>query len=577
MIELPAWLLVFPVLGFLIFIHEMGHFLTAKWFGITVKEFGFGFPPRLIGLRFTPNGTIYSINWLPLGGFVRMVGEHGDDMERGSYAGQKPDKNVILVRRGPRKIGNFYDMLAVRPDATQEEIDFAYREMMAAMETRSPERRDSSARDLHLLYGALSTPEKRAEYDKTLDEVANNRPLDPIDYYDFFDVKPDAPQEEIDAAYNKYRQRFMNSDRENRGGWLHFLKFIHDELSDPVKRAAYNKRLTDVMVESGGGSQKEVSFADQSVLKRTIVLCAGSFMNLLFPVIVFAALFALPHDAPTGSVAVVSVAPGSPAEQAGITPGDSILAVNGKALDTHNDLIREVFSNLGSPTELTLRRGRFIDGSPDPQPTSALEEILTIVPRVSPPDLTVVDTVSDPSAQISLAEARRYDSELQLGDTMRQGAIGVRIGTFNAEVVQRSYPPHQAVAMSLQQIGDVVSLSYNGIRGWAAGGQDPGLAGPVGIARVTGEVAQIGFSPLLQLMAIISISLGVINILPIPALDGGRLLFVLIEWARGGKAISPQREGVVHVVGFAVLIGLIVIITYRDIVNLLQGGGGILP
>ena len=70
-----GWMLIVPILGFLIFIHEAGHFLTAKWFGITVKEFGFGFPPRMVGLRFKPHGTIYSINWIPLGGFVRMVGE----------------------------------------------------------------------------------------------------------------------------------------------------------------------------------------------------------------------------------------------------------------------------------------------------------------------------------------------------------------------------------------------------------------------------------------------------------------------------------------------------------------------
>ena len=73
MFGLPAWLLIIPVLAFLIFVHELGHFLTAKWFGIKVLEFGFGFPPRLFGIR--RGETIYSINWIPLGGFVRMLGE----------------------------------------------------------------------------------------------------------------------------------------------------------------------------------------------------------------------------------------------------------------------------------------------------------------------------------------------------------------------------------------------------------------------------------------------------------------------------------------------------------------------
>ncbi|MCI0841523.1 MAG: site-2 protease family protein, partial [Chloroflexi bacterium] len=97
------------------------------------------------------------------------------------------------------------------------------------------------------------------------------------------------------------------------------------------------------------------------------------------------------------------------------------------------------------------------------------------------------------------------------------------------------------------------------------------LAGPVGIASVTGQVAQVGISPLIELMALISISLGVVNILPIPALDGGRLLFVMIEWVRRGKRISPEREGLVHMVGFVVLISLIVLITIVDVQRLVSG------
>ena len=73
MFGLPGWLLIVPVLGFLIFIHELGHFATAKWFGIKVTEFAFGFPPRIFGVRY--GDTVYSLNWIPLGGFVRMVGE----------------------------------------------------------------------------------------------------------------------------------------------------------------------------------------------------------------------------------------------------------------------------------------------------------------------------------------------------------------------------------------------------------------------------------------------------------------------------------------------------------------------
>lgn len=562
MFGLPAWLLVFPVLGFLIFIHEMGHFLTAKWFGITVKEFGFGFPPRLIGLRFTPNGTIYSINWIPLGGFVRMVGEHGEDIERGAYVRQKREKNVILLRRRS-DIPDLYGIFSVPRNASQEDIRKAYVELVEMVNLGDPARRDHMLHGLQVAYGELSNPEKRAKYDALIKDV-EMPPADPPDYYGLLGVSNDASQERIDEAYNQLVELIKTKKPDNQAGMLRYAEYAYNELSDADSRSAYDRRLRAV-------APPEVSFAKQSVLKRVVVLCAGSFMNLLLPIVIFSALFVLPQDTLTGTVVVTSVAPGSPAQQAGITPGDMVVAVDGKELDSSANLVQEVMSNLGSPTELTIRRGIFISGDPMPQPTSAITENLTLVPRLAPPELEVVEQVQDPASEISLQDARRYNSNLNLGDTLTQGAMGVMIGTVDTRVVKRSYSIIQAVPMAFQEMWDVLKITRNGIQRWINGGPDPGLSGPVGIARVTGQVAQVGISPLLQLTAIISISLGIVNILPIPALDGGRLVFVILEWLRGGKPISPRREGVVHLVGFMVLIGLIVVISYFDIVRLLNG------
>jgi len=159
---------------------------------------------------------------------------------------------------------------------------------------------------------------------------------------------------------------------------------------------------------------------------------------------------------------------------------------------------------------------------------------------------------------------------------MTQGFIGILIGTTNERIVSRSHSITEAVPMSLGRMRDVVLITKNSLASWGAGGPDPGLAGPVGIASVTGQVAQFGITPLVEFMALISISLGIVNMLPIPALDGGRLLFVLIEWVRRGKRISPQREGLVHMIGFVVLISLIVLITIKDVRGLL-GGDSLLP
>ena len=392
MLGFPAWLLIIPVLGFLIFVHELGHFVTAKWFGIKVTEFGFGFPPRIFGIRY--GETTYTVNLIPLGGFVKMVGEE-----------------------------------------------------------------------------------------------------DPTD-----------PQ----------------------------------------------------------------SFASQSVLKRVIVLCAGSFMNLIVPIAIFAILFMLPRDTAFGSVMVTGVAPRSPAELSGLRPGDTILSVNGRRIDNHADLILKVTARLGRPTELTVMRGSIVIGMIS-SPEFAVVELVRVVPRFNPPDLTVAEEVADPEREVSLADARRYDASLKVGDTLTQGAVGIIVGTVNVRIIKRSYPFWDAVPMSARKMWEQLIITKNVIQRWIGGGPDPGFRGPVGIAHVTGEVAKIGISPIFELMAIISLSLGIVNIFPIPALDGGRLMFVLIEWVRRGRRISPEREELVHLVGFAILIGFIVFMGYFDIVRLLNG------
>ena len=389
---LPSWLLIVPVLAFLVFVHELGHFVAAKKFGIKVLEFGFGFPPRLWGIR--RGETIYSINAIPLGGFVRMLGEED--------------------------------------------------------------------------------------------------PADPR------------------------------------------------------------------------------SFARQAVWKRVVVLCAGSFMNFVTPLVIFTVVFMLPQQVPVGQVFVTGVAPGSPAQAAGVRAGDQIMAIDGERVRFHGDLIAEIEVKLGAETELTVKRGSIVSGlgmSPD----SSVVETVTVVPRMNPPSLTVVETVTDAETEVSLREARRYNARLAVGDTMTQGAVGVMIGTSNVRLVEDRQPPLSAMGNAADQIVDVLTLTKNGFQRWAGGGPDPGFTGPIGIAQVTGEVAEIGASPFFQLVAFISISLGIINLLPIPALDGGRLMFVLIEWARGGKRISPQREGLIHLIGFAALIGLIAVVSFFDITRILSG------
>lgn len=388
------WLLIIPILGFLVFIHELGHFVMAKRFGIKVTEFGFGFPPKLFGFRW--GETLYSLNAIPLGGFVRMVGEE-----------------------------------------------------------------------------------------------------------------------------------------------------------DPTEPR---------------------SFARQAPWKRAIVLVAGSFMNIVVPVVVFTIWLMIPHSQVVGgSVMVSAVAPGSPAKLAGLRGGDTILAVDNQNVSMPSDLIELVREKAGVPVTLTVRRGAIISGF-DASPEFAPIEEFIVIPRKAPPSLRVVDKVSDPTTEVSLADARHYDLNLEVGDSLRQGAIGILIGLANPRLGQVSDPIWVALPKSFKMIGSVFSVTKNVLTQAVSSGSNPGLQGPIGIAQTTGEVVNnLGALWILNLTGLLSISLAVFNILPIPALDGGRLMFVIIEWIRGGKRVSPQKESFVHLVGFLALIGLIIVVSYFDILRLLNG------
>ncbi len=240
------------------------------------------------------------------------------------------------------------------------------------------------------------------------------------------------------------------------------------------------------------------SLASKSIGTRLLVLSSGSLMNFLLPILLFSVAFMIPHDVVMGEVLVEEVAPASPAERAGIESGDIILSVNGKPVQNTGDLQRYVQLNLGREVSLLLKHA------------DANTEEVQVVPRWRPPE--------------------------------EQGAIGVAVRTFSPTIVRQHYPFWQAIPMGVRDCIQTFTLFKNGIIGMIIGTTPRVVAGPVGIAQLTGEVAKAGFSPLLEFAAFLSINLAIINILPLPALDGGRIAFVLLEGVRRGKRVSPKTE-----------------------------------
>ena len=163
-----------------------------------------------------------------------------------------------------------------------------------------------------------------------------------------------------------------------------------------------------------------------------------------------------------------------------------------------------------------------------------------------------------------------------------RGCGPTRFQTINVTTATRSLPPWEAVPEGLRGAYDVIVLTKNGIMAMLIGSRNPQFSGPstvgpIGIGQLTGEVATADAGVMAKVVTLaslagaLSFSLAVLNILPIPALDGGRILFVVIEWVRRGKRVSPQREGLVHLIGFAVLLTFIALVSVRDILRIFRG------
>ena len=278
------------------------------------------------------------------------------------------------------------------------------------------------------------------------------------------------------------------------------------------------------------------SLASKSIGTRLLVLSAGSLMNFLLPLLLFSIAFMIPYSLVMETVMAKEVAPDSPAARAGIRPGDTFLSVNEKPVNSRGDLSRYVGLNLGKEITILV------------QHSDLTTENVRLIPRWKPPE--------------------------------GEGAIGIgfdlEAARLNRTVTSQHYPFWKAIPMGVVACIETFVLFKNEIVSMIIGIAPVVLAGPVGIVQITGEAAKAGISPLLEFAAFLSINLAIINLLPLPALDGGRIVFVLLEWVRRGKRISPKIEGLVHFIGFAMLIGFILIITYQDILRII-GGDSLIP
>ncbi|NDJ61214.1 MAG: RIP metalloprotease RseP [Chloroflexi bacterium] len=449
-----------------VFIHELGHFLAAKAVGITILEFGIGFPPRLVRL-FTYRGTEYTLNWLPLGGFVRPLGED-------------------FVR--PNENEEAHD----REEARQRGVE----KMMTVNEAKPP------ARLLFLTGGALANfvlavvllmlaalmglPETVGARVNVISLPANS-------------VLANSGLQAFDAIESINGETFDDS-----GDFARSLEALDGELVTLTVRRAEEPDAVQALTFTP-------DFSETAAAIDTHPLVAGVSVD-------------------------------SPAESAGLQVGDLIMSFNGETITNFPDLQQRTRENVGQEVDLVLwRAGEIIETA--------------LVPRVDPPP-----------GQGAMG--------IEVGDATINQALGLVYQEGAPQVELQSQPVGEAMTYSVNRIGEVVGLmaALPGeiIRGTAEP-EELRLASPLGVSQVGSFFLQESIQRnqpglILEFVALISIALGITNLLPIPPLDGGRILFVIVEIVRG-RPIAPEREGMVHLIGFALLLSLMVVTVLNDIAN----------
>jgi len=269
------------------------------------------------------------------------------------------------------------------------------------------------------------------------------------------------------------------------------------------------------------------SLAGKGTGTRFLVLVAGPLMNAILPLLIFTVILMIPRDVAVGRLVIQEVGEGTAASAAQVQAEDIVLQANGRDIDNRLDFTREINLNGGSQMSMLVER----DGQ---------EFLLHLRPRFN-------------------TESARW-------------LVGVFPRLDDVTIVKQSEPIWEAIPNSFVNTWEMLVLVKQSLGGAIGEGSSPEFSGPIGIAQVTGEITRSGgWIGWLGVGVLLSINLAILNILPIPMLDGGRIFFVVLEWARRGKKIPPQKEGMVHLIGFALLMGGIVLVSVNDISRLIDG------
>ncbi len=438
------------VLGVLIFVHELGHFIAAKSVGIAVLRFSLGFGPRT-PLRVTRGETEYCVSWVPFGGYVKMAGLE-DEGHAGALEGPAATVTVAQERTFDHKPlwARAYVMLAgVTMNVLFAILVFGF---------------------LTWRYGVTEDPST------TIGEVhADALPMGA------------APLETLRPG-----ERIIRINGDTVRGW------------QEVQSIIVTSSVTPLRIEVAG--RPEPLLVDVPLSE------SGSRAKLLDALVNW-------HQPVLGDVVA-----DQPAAAAGLQRGDRIVRINGDTIPAWETMVRKIETAVGDTLRVSvLRAGRIFE--------------VTLVPRA----------VVVPGENGTRREVGKVGFGLYLPHT-RYGLVG--------SVVQGAKRSAEA--------GELVLLTLKGLLTLHISVKD--LGGPVMIGRLSGQAARLGVEALFGFMALLSMNLAVLNLLPIPVLDGGHLVFLIAEAVRG-KPVSAQTRERLTTVGLVLLLMLMVLVTWNDVVR----------
>jgi len=301
-----------------------------------------------------------------------------------------------------------------------------------------------------------------------------------------------------------------------------YVKFFGDDNAASVPDETAVTNMTE--------AEKRQSFFYQPVARRAAIVAAGPIANFILAIVIFAVVFTF-YGRLTTTARVDAVLPDSAAAAAGLKPGDIVLAIDGRTIESFSDMQRIVSANAGRTLTFRIDRG----GAP---------MTLTATPALK-------------------------QGKNGFGNNTCQAVLGVTRSMAPGDMKTEHVNPLAAVWLGTKETWSIIDRTFSFIGGLFAGRECADqLRGPIRIAQISGQVATLGFTPVLHLAAMLSVSIGLLNLFPVPLLDGGHLMFYLVEATRG-RPLSAKAQEIGFRIGFAIVVMLMIFTVFNDTMQLL--------